>query len=68
MPIDEARGDDVTLGVDLLGTAFGNSTDKGNSIAHYANIGPKGPQSGAVNDGSASDHDVIGHLTPHVYE
>ena len=64
VPIDETRRHDVTFGVDLGATTFGDPPDGGDPIPHHADIGAVGPKSGAIDDGPASDHDVIGHLTP----
>ena len=64
MPVDETRRHNVALGIDLDATTFGDPPDRGDAIAHHANIGSVGPKSRAINDCPASDHDVVGHQTP----
>ena len=64
VPIDETRRHDPAFGVDLDATTLGDPAHRRNSISSHANIGSVGPKPRTVDDGSASDHDVVGHQTP----
>ena len=52
VPVDEARGDDMAVGVDLFGTALGDRADRSDATIDHADIGPKRPESRTVHDGS----------------
>jgi hypothetical protein len=61
--VDEARRDDVPVGVDVLGTSFANAPDGGDAVADDADVGAIGVEAGPVDDGAVADHEVIGHLS-----
>ncbi len=61
VPVDEPRGDDVTLGIDLPVPALLDPADRGNAIALDTHVGAVGAEARPVNDGSVTDDEVVGH-------
>jgi hypothetical protein len=60
--VDEAGGDDEAGGVDRLCRAVADSADIGNPAAHDSDIGAASRGAGAVDNSSALDQQVVGHL------
>ena len=62
--IDEARCHHMAFGVDGLGTLFANAADHRNLAVRDAHIGVDGRCTGAVNDGTVLDHQIVLHRFP----
>ena len=58
VPVDEPRGDRMTLGVDLLRAALGDLSHRGDAAVDDPDIGPERSEPGTVDDGPSPDHDV----------
>ena len=60
--IDEAGGDEFALGVDFLGAACGDVTDRGDAVANNTDIGVARGAARTVDDGAATDYHIeCGH-------
>jgi len=58
MDVDEARGDDPALGVDLFGAGAGDLADRGDLAVLDRDIALEGFAAGAVDDRRATDHNI----------
>ena len=57
--VDEAWGDKLALGVDLLGTGAGYRAYSGDLVADQTDIGLLRGSAGAVDHGAAADNQII---------
>ena len=54
----------MAVGIDLVGARLADVPYEGDAVVDDAHVGPEGPETGAVDDGSVPDHQVIGHVAP----
>ena len=69
MDVDEARGDEPSLGVDLapphlLDAAVIQPRDLADHVAGDRDIGDERGRARAIDDGSSSDDDLRSHVLP----
>ena len=61
VPVDEARGDDLPLGIDLFTGARPNAADAGDAALQDPHIGAVTSKARSVDDGAVLDHEVVLH-------
>ena len=59
--VDEAGRDDQTVGIELFLALLGDASNRGDAVAGDADVGLIAGSAGAVDDGSAANHEVVGH-------
>ena len=64
VPVDEARRDDVALGVDLAPARFADPSDGRDRGAGDPDVRPVRAQARSVDDRAVADHQVVVHRSP----
>ena len=62
--VDESRRHEEARGIDLLVTSLLDAPDGGHPPARDPHVGTGARGAGAVDDGAAPDHQVVGHRSP----
>ncbi len=67
VPVDEARRDDVTLGVDLVSAALTDASDGSDGVTDDTHVGPVCRCTRTVDHRAVADYQVVRHRAPLVW-
>ena len=68
VPINEARGDDVSLGIDLAIALGVDPPHPPYSIADDSDVGSIGGQTGSIDDRAIADYEVVPHVFASLFQ